>query len=117
MKTVILAKSSSGGSYDVSFETNGDALRVTCTCKAGLLQQLCKHKITLIKGDETMLFDGQQEKILRELQSLPQHTILLSKLTADEALLGSLEQQKAKLAAEEKAVKSRMSKLLARGIS
>ena len=70
MNTITLqAKSSSGDSYDVTFEIS-DVIVVRCNCKAGIFGKLCKHKTTLLSGDESMLFNLVQKSALDELLEL-----------------------------------------------
>lgn len=51
----LAAKSSSGGTYQVTFAFDGQKLSTRCTCKAGIMGALCKHRIALVVGDTTML--------------------------------------------------------------
>ena len=60
MKVSIKAKSSSGGSYDVEFLSENESFSVHCTCKAGIVGNLCRHRRGLLMGDETMLVDPSQ---------------------------------------------------------
>jgi hypothetical protein len=41
--------------YTVIVEWNGKDLSVACGCKAGLLGDWCRHKSSLLNGDETIL--------------------------------------------------------------
>src|ERR1022692_2137162 len=111
MKTVILAKSSSGEPYDVTFDIEGDSLRVNCSCKAGALQQQFKHKRALVRGDGDMLHNRDQADALRQVLLSSQGQSMAGKLRAEEAALAENESQKSRIAAEEKAIKARMSKL------
>jgi hypothetical protein len=61
---LLLAKSSSGESYEVSFETVDDRLIVQCRCAAGEQQQLCKHLVAFLTGDCSMLYQPDQEPLL-----------------------------------------------------
>ncbi|WP_285905717.1 hypothetical protein [Pseudodesulfovibrio pelocollis] len=58
-----VASSSGSGGYPVTFETNppSNVLTVECRCPAGLRGQLCKHKLELIKGDES-IHDPERHK-------------------------------------------------------
>ena len=68
MNITLLAKSSSGGSYDVEFTYEGGVLIVKCSCRAGIFGKLCKHKTALLKGDKSMLYDSIQKDDLTQVQ-------------------------------------------------
>jgi len=51
----LLARSSGGPPYDVTFADHEGRLRITCTCKGGVSNLLCKHRIELIEGDVSRL--------------------------------------------------------------
>jgi len=36
--------------YNVTVEINGEMVRAACTCKAGQLGKLCRHKIGILSG-------------------------------------------------------------------
>ncbi len=61
------AKSSSGDYYIVEFGTSADSIKVTCNCNAGIFGKLCKHKMGLLSGDPSFLFDTTEKLILDEL--------------------------------------------------
>ncbi|HBR95236.1 MAG TPA: hypothetical protein DEA90_13835 [Opitutae bacterium] len=94
MKISIQAKSSSGDhSYTVDFIKEGELLSVFCNCPAGALGKLCKHKLQLLSGDNSMLHsDGDIEK-LNELQAwvrastFPNLQLKLSELESEIASL------------------------------
>ncbi|MFA4904445.1 MAG: hypothetical protein WC600_17060 [Desulfobaccales bacterium] len=72
-KTVIKAKSSSGGFYDVTFICKDDRLWLKCTCIAGKFSQFCKHKFQLLEGNEAWLYDSDCRSELAHIQAvLPQ---------------------------------------------
>ena len=49
--------------FRVSFIREGKRLSATCTCNAGLLGKLCKHRLGLMKGDPTGLVGGSVEQV------------------------------------------------------
>lgn len=86
----ILAKSSSGDSYTVRFYIEEDGISAFCSCPAGEHRKLCKHVIRMINGDDSILYDSSQKKILDEICSHLQKTTipsLLSELSESEILL------------------------------
>jgi hypothetical protein len=115
MKTKLLAKSSSGDSYDVEFAVEGDYVRVFCHCQAGVLQQMCKHKLALITGDTKMLFDSTQASLLAEVRAWPQFARLQARITRYVRELGEIEAAKAEVAKREKTTKAQMGKDLLHG--
>jgi hypothetical protein len=115
MKAKLLAKSSSGEPYDVEFTVDGELVRVFCHCQAGVLQQMCKHKLALITGDTKMLFDPTQASLLAEIRAWPQFARLQSRITRYVRELGEIEAAKAEIAKREKTTKAQMGKDLLHG--
>lgn len=64
----IKAKSSSGEPYDVAISLEHGHVSAECTCKAGIMHTLCKHRIALLEGDASMLFDPAQAKDLEDVR-------------------------------------------------
>ncbi|WP_317201456.1 hypothetical protein [Janthinobacterium sp.] len=51
MQTItFLVQGSSDAPYEVAFTKNSTALFATCTCKAGLMGQYCKHRAIILDG-------------------------------------------------------------------
>lgn len=115
MKATLLAKSSSGDSYKVEFSVEGECVRVFCHCQAGVLQQMCKHKLALINGDTKMLFDAAQASLLTEIRAWPQFARLQARIARYERELGKIETAKAELAKQERAIKTQMGRDLTHG--
>jgi hypothetical protein len=115
MKTTLLAKSSHGEPHRVEFVVDGTSMRVFCHCQAGVLQQMCKHKLALLKGDTKMLFEPEQAPLLAEIHSWPQFANLKSRLEEYEKRLGDVEIAKGELAKKEKAIKSEFARGLTFG--
>lgn len=74
MQIVLKAKSSTGEPYDVTFELKDDALSVHCTCKAGIMHTLCKHRVAFLHREDSMLFDPGQADALATACGWAQHT-------------------------------------------
>ena len=106
MKAVLLAKSSSGESYQVEFLSDGDSLKVFCHCKAGIQQWVCKHKLALLKADVAMLFDPTQSALLSEILAWPEFEMLKPRIDEYERKLDEIELAKSDLLKQEKAIKS-----------
>jgi len=115
MQTTILAKSSSGEPYNVIFSILEGRMTVKCSCKAGLMNQQCKHKRELVSGDREMLYDQNQAELLKQINASPEGQSLAGKLALKEAALAELERDKTKIASKEKAIKHDLAILFARG--
>ncbi len=66
-KTIKVKSSSSIDVYNVTFKFEKGLASLTCNCKAGLIKQLCKHKINLLEGDLTDIYDKTDSAILSEI--------------------------------------------------
>jgi hypothetical protein len=64
---LIRAKSSSSDYYTVICKIQ-DVITIYCDCKAGSFGKLCKHKMGLLSGDRSFLYDTSQEPLLDELE-------------------------------------------------
>jgi hypothetical protein len=115
LKATLLAKSSSGDSYSVEFVTDGQCVRVFCHCQAGVMQQMCKHKLALITGDTKMLFDAGQAPLLAEIRAWPQFAQLEARVTRYARELGEIEVAKAEFTKRERAAKIQMGRDLTHG--
>ena len=71
MNVTLFAKSSSQPelSYSVNFIIVDGVLRIHCSCPAGTYGQLCKHKTSLIEGDNNLLYDISQQELLADVFS------------------------------------------------
>jgi hypothetical protein len=115
MKATLLAKSSSGDSYNVEFAADGECVRVFCHCQAGVLQQMCKHKLALITGDTKMLFDVAQAPLLAEIRAWPHFARLQARVTRYAREIAEIEAAKADVARREKTTKTQMGRDLTHG--
>jgi hypothetical protein len=115
MKIVLLAKSSSGESYKVEFLGEESCIRVFCHCQAGVLQHMCKHKLALLKGDESMLSDPKQAFLLSEIHTWPQFGTVKTHVDEFEKKLKEIEVAKEVLGKKEKTIKAEFARGLAKG--
>ena len=91
----ILVKSSSDNPYTVRFYFDEDAISTFCSCPAGEHRKLCKHIMRIINGDDSILFDIKQKKLLAKIVLNLRKTdipSLLSKLNESEILLENAKQ-------------------------
>jgi len=70
MEIVLLAKSSGDDPYKVYFKDEGGILSVFCRCRAGEFGQLCKHKLSFLKGDAKLLYDPEQKELFEQVQKM-----------------------------------------------
>ncbi len=115
MKVTIQALSSSGSSYSIDFSDDGGVLRAFCHCPAGELQQMCKHKLALLKGDTKMLYEPSDEKLLKQVLSSKAYPALKQRLGTYETELMAIEREMAKLKEREKKLKTDLAYELTHG--
>ena len=113
MKEIRLkAKSSSGGTYDVTFRREGGLLFVSCPCKASIYGNLCKHKIRLLNGDESILYDQGDAPALREVREWVSQSSYSNLLAEYDSLKKQIEELKEK----ERKFRHRIERMLTEGI-
>lgn len=86
----ISVRGSSGNSYTVRFSLEENRITAFCSCPAGDNQQLCKHVIRIMNGDDSILYDSSQKQDFVAISShLKRTTVpsLLSKLSESEVAL------------------------------
>jgi uncharacterized Zn finger protein len=101
MNHTIRAKSSGEDPYLVEFTLDGNQLRVSCNCQAGIFGKLCKHKTELLEGDAKRLFDESDMGLLDEVCAIAERApelIQLSKEIAEAEKIIKTEQAKVKKA-------------------
>jgi hypothetical protein len=62
-------KSSSGEPYDVVFANLGTSFTVFCPCPAGIYGKLCKHKVKLLRGEKSILYNSSDISTLQIIQT------------------------------------------------
>jgi uncharacterized Zn finger protein len=105
MRITLQAFSTSGGSYPVEVSDESGVFRMFCHCQAGMTQQMCKHKVALLKGDARMLYDPAQKPLLDQMLSSPEYPTIKQRLTQYELQLTEIEREIAKVKEKEKAIK------------
>lgn len=71
LELTFLVQGSQEAPYTVKFRRTENNLTVTCTCAAGAMGQICKHRFGLLKGETAGLVSGNAE----ELRKLPEFFI------------------------------------------
>jgi len=114
MKIATLVKSSSmpGVGYEVVFKNTNGIINIKCNCRAGELTKLCKHKLALIRGDLSILMDGNEDYniiIIKDwIEKSPFYQLIIEHDLAEKALA---EKQK-----ELKKIKDRLEVAMRKGI-
>jgi len=92
----VFVKSSSGDPYTVKFYLDENEISASCSCPAGIYRMLCKHIIHLISDDDSILYDKNQKKLMKQISSHLQKTnipSLLCELNESEMLLKKAQQE------------------------
>jgi len=110
VRIVLSVRGSSDELYEVIFDRKGDMLRGSCTCRAGLFGQLCKHRVLLLSGDDTYLPELDSTEVKRQLSSL----VKGSDLEVELNIISDLSARKAEIDSELKKHKKKMAGLLSR---
>jgi len=49
--------------YKVLFKKSGEKLNATCTCRAGQMGQLCKHRLSILNGDKSAVVSENTDQV------------------------------------------------------
>ena len=60
---IFLVQGNAPNPFRVCFRREGEGLSATCTCNAGALGKLCKHRLGLMKGDPFGLVGGSSAQV------------------------------------------------------
>ncbi len=67
MERVVKVRSSSTDEiYEVTLRNLNGLVSLNCTCKAGIVKQKCKHRISLLEGDVTSLVSMEDVSVIQE---------------------------------------------------
>ncbi len=58
-----LVKGSAADPYEVTFIKDGDSLTALCTCPAGQFGNFCKHRITILDGDDKAIVSDNANRV------------------------------------------------------
>jgi hypothetical protein len=101
MSNIILAKRRSGGAYRVEFVKDSGRIRIRCSCDAGSIGRLCRHKRALIIGNTRMLSDQDQTGELQQILAWPEMQVLGQRARKYEKELAEIESRKKLIEDEE----------------
>ncbi|MBL9117737.1 MAG: hypothetical protein JNJ83_22205 [Verrucomicrobiaceae bacterium] len=101
----IHAKSSSGGSYEVTFRIENNRPTVTCTCKAGSIGQACKHKLGIVAGAHEMFDIPAQVDNVVSLLASPEWQQLVSDVMEITAQIRAIDAELERLKSDQKVLK------------
>jgi len=118
MDITIFAKSSSQpeSPYNINFIIVDEILRIHCSCPAGIYGQLCKHKTSLLEGDNKMLYDISQKEILADIVSTIQASPIFDELSKILKRKMEIEKIQQKLKKEHKDIKLNLALKFKNGI-
>ncbi|MBN8706838.1 MAG: hypothetical protein J0L62_13260 [Bacteroidetes bacterium] len=60
MKIILKSKSSHSHYYNVTFDFSDGKVRILCDCPHGDWKRVCRHRLAMINGDKSILFDKKQ---------------------------------------------------------
>ena len=60
--TILVKTSSREAPYAILSEWEDDRLKIRCDCQAGRMKLLCKHKLRLILGDSSIIYDLETQE-------------------------------------------------------
>jgi hypothetical protein len=112
MKISVKAKSSSGEPYDVTVQYEDGFLTARCTCKAGIMGMVCKHRLGILRGDKSMLAVPSQAENLAKITQWAEQTGFSSLLQQ----LDTAEVEVAHAELELKKLKKRIEENMTRGL-
>jgi uncharacterized Zn finger protein len=104
MHITLVAKSSTAGTYDVSFSFENSRLMARCACKAGVSGMLCRHLVALLQGDANMLANASQQEQLAEVAGWAMHVGVLDICTTLSAAESEIEEAQNKVRKLRKAI-------------
>ncbi|MBT8089046.1 MAG: SWIM zinc finger family protein [Gammaproteobacteria bacterium] len=58
-----LVKGSAADPYELTFIKDGDSLTALCTCPAGQFGNFCKHRITILDGDDKAIVSNNADRV------------------------------------------------------
>ena len=111
-EVVIKVISSAGEPYNVNFKFSGNKFSIFCSCPAGIHGKLCKHKISLLDGDTSLLFDKSDTEMIEQIYE----TIKKSKYIEISSSYNILKREIDLLQKKEKKLKEQIEHSLKKGI-
>lgn len=58
-----LVQGSEPSPYKLRFKKDGDELKATCSCRAGVSGMLCKHRLSILDGDKSAIVSGNTDQV------------------------------------------------------
>jgi hypothetical protein len=118
MRLSILAKSSSNpdNPYNVDFIKEDGRMKIFCSCPAGSLGQLCKHKIEIIQGNLKRLHNSKDKHKLEELFKILDGTTVLNLVNDYYQKIKDIEERQNDLKKELTVLKHELARKMTQGI-
>lgn len=60
-----LVQGSAAEPYKVQFRKSGNNLTAHCTCPAGAVGQICKHRMRILEGDTEGIVSGSESEVAK----------------------------------------------------
>jgi hypothetical protein len=100
-ETLTIAAQSSNGkdTYRVDFLFDGNKMSVHCSCPAGRFHKFCKHKMSLLKGNDFYLADENDRENLKFVASWVQKSAYLDLIIKASKAQSALDEAEANLRA------------------
>lgn len=106
-KIIFLVQGSSAEPYEVVFQNDDSVLSATCTCQAGAMGQVCKHRVSILEGSASGVVSGNESEIAAVTSWLPSSKLALAMSALAEAE-ADLEKAKKRVASSKKQLVSAM---------
>lgn len=74
-KIVFAVQGSSSEPYEVVFQKSESTVSATCTCQAGAMGQVCKHRVSILSGGKDGIVSGNESEIPVVISWLPGSSI------------------------------------------
>ena len=84
-EAVFLVQGSSAEPYKIVFQNNESVLSATCSCQAGAMGQVCKHRVSILEGSASDVVSGNEAEIATVISWLPGSKLALAMSALSEA--------------------------------
>ena len=101
-----------GVGYDVVFKNRNGIITIKCNCRAGDLTKLCKHKLALIRGDYSILMEGNEDYNVIDVKELIKNSAFSQLIIEHDLAEKALAEKQQEL----KKIKDRLEVAMRRGI-
>lgn len=93
--------------YVVRFSKEGENLKASCTCRAGVMGQICKHRLSILNGEKSEIISDNADNVAEVVSWLAGSAVALAM-----ANVASLEAEKKLIEEKIKIAKKLIAKAL-----